>query len=128
VQGSSDRAFGIVMTVFFLLVGVFPAVRGGAVRAWALAVACVFLIAAVVRPGILSPLNVVWTRFGLLLHRIVSPVILAFLFYVVFTPFGLVMRLIGNDPMRRRGDPDASSYWIPRNPPGPDGASMRNQF
>ena len=128
VRGSSDRTFGVVMTLFFSLLAFYPALRGGTVRIWAVAIAAAFLLPALVRPTLLHGLNHLWMRLGLLLHRIVSPVVLAFLFYVVFTPFGFVMRLMGSDPMRRRIDPSAPSYWVLRDPPGPDGASMANQF
>jgi hypothetical protein len=128
VQGSSDRTLGLVFAVFFLLVTLLPLVRGRPARMWALIPAGAFLIAALLLPGILHPLNIVWTRLGLLLHRITNPIILGVLFYVVFMPFGLVVRLVGKDLLRLRWDPQADSYWIPRDPPGPPPESMAKQF
>jgi hypothetical protein len=79
-------------------------------------------------PAALAPLNRVWTRFGLLLHRIVSPVVLGVMFFVVVTPMGLIMRALGKDPLRLRFDRDARSYWIDRRPPGPAPDTLNNQF
>jgi hypothetical protein len=128
VQGSSDRTFGLVFAVFFLIVGAFPLLRGGPVRMWAFPVAAVFLVAALLFPSVLHPLNRLWTRFGLLLHKVTNPLILGILFYLVFTPFGLVFRMLGKDLLRRRTDPNARSYWIERQPPGPAPETMANQF
>ena len=128
VKTSSNRAFGLVMAVFFLIVTGLPLVRGHAARWWTLIPAVAFAALALVRPAALAPLNWVWTRFGLLLHRGVSPVVLAAVFYGAVAPLGLLMRAAGKDPLRLRRDPAAASYWIPRTPPGPSPESMRQQF
>jgi hypothetical protein len=83
---------------------------------------------AVVRPGLLAPLNRLWLRVGLLLQRVVNPVVMGAMFYGVITPFGLAMRAAGWDPLRKRFDPLAQSYWIERRPPGPPPDTMSNQF
>jgi hypothetical protein len=88
----------------------------------------VFLLLAGILPRALGPLNWLWTQFGLLLHKIVSPIVLGVLFFLVFTPLGLAMRLFGGDPLRLRFQPDAPSYWIERSPPGPAPDSLKNQF
>jgi len=126
--GSSDRSFGIVFCLFFLLLGLAPLRAHHPVRWWALALAAVFLIVALVRPVWLAPLNRVWTRIGVLMGRVVSPVITAFLFYIVVTPMALLFRLLKKDPLRLRADPGAPTYWIVRQPPGPPPESMPNQF
>jgi hypothetical protein len=95
---------------------------------WALGTAAAFLIPALLFPSVLHPLNRLWTRFGLLLHKFTNPIILGILFYLVFTPFGLVFRMVGKDLLRRRRDPNARSYWIERQPPGPAPETMANQF
>jgi hypothetical protein len=120
--------FGLVFAVFFFLVGAWPWVRGRDVRWWVLAVSAVFLVVALARPAVLTPLNRLWTRFGLLLHSVVSPVVLGIVFYTTVTPIGLLMRLLGKDPLRLKIDPDASTYWIERRPPGPAPDTMRQQF
>ena len=97
-------------------------------RLWALGLSAVFLLLALVAPKILAPANRAWTKFGLLLHKIVSPIALGILFFGVVTPTGFVMRLLGKDLLRQRFDRSAKSYWIARTPPGPDAESLKNQF
>lgn len=126
--GSSDRSFGLVMAGFFGLIGFWPLLHRSDLRIWAIAVALGFLIAAIVCPGMLARANQLWMRFGALLHVIVSPVALAVVFYLTVVPIGLLMRLSGKDPLRLKPDPAARSYWIPRQPPGPDPKSLTNQF
>ena len=127
-QGSSDRSFGLVFSAFFLIIAVLPLFDGGRMRLWASIVSGLFLAASFVAPGILSPLNRLWTRFGLLLHKIVGPVVLGVMFYAMVTPMGILRRLFGNDPMRLRLEPALKSYWIKREPPGPKPESMTDQF
>ena len=128
VKSSSDRSFGIVFTVFFAIIGLLPLLHGRGLRLWALAVSAVFLLLALLVPASLAPANRLWTKFGMLLHHIVSPLALGILFFLVVTPIGLMMRLFGKDPLRLRLDRSASSYWIERTPPGPDADSLKNQF
>jgi hypothetical protein len=128
IAASSDRSFGLVFAGFFvLLAGVN---FWGAGRWWPYyaAIAAGFLVLAWLRPGVLAPLNRLWAKFGVLLGRIVAPIVLGLLFYLVMTPIGLVIRALGRDPLRLRRDPTASSYWIVREPPGPAPETMREQF
>ena len=87
-----------------------------------------FLAAALLAPRVLAPLNQLWLRFGLLLHKVVSPVVLSLVFFSTVTPIGLLLRRLGKDPLRLRFDPDAPTYWIERRPPGPSGDSMPKQY
>ena len=128
IQGSSDRSFGVVMAIFFAIVGLWPLLSGGAPRWWSMALVAALAAIAIVRPALLAPLNRLWLKFGLLLNRIVSPLIMGLLFYGMVTPYALVMRLAGKDPLRLRFDPAAKSYWIERDPPGPAPESMKHQF
>jgi hypothetical protein len=127
-RSSSNRSFGLVFASVFLVVAVYPLLLGDGVRAWSLALSALFLVLALAVPRVLSPLNRAWTRFGLLLHRLVSPVVLGIMFFLVVTPMGLVMRALGKDPLRLRFDRRASTYWIERAPPGPRPDSLGNQF
>ncbi|MDA1323827.1 MAG: SxtJ family membrane protein [Proteobacteria bacterium] len=128
VKGSSDRAFGVVFTVVFLIIGLFPLIRDGNPRIWALIVAGLFLAVALAHPILLAPLNRLWTRFGLLLHKITNPIIMGLVFFVTVTPTALIMKLMGKDPLNRKIDRNAKSYWIERQPPGPSPETMKNQF
>ena len=129
VEGSSNRSFGIVFAVVFLIIAAWPLVFGsGALRWWAAAVAAVFGVLAFVAPAVLAAPNRAWMKLGLLLGRIVSPIVLGLLFYIVFTPMGWALRAMGKDPMRLRRDASASTYWIERKPPGPPPDSLHNQF
>jgi Saxitoxin biosynthesis operon protein SxtJ len=128
VEGSSNRSFGIVFTIVFSLLGVWPMLHGTGPRWWACGIAICFAVTATLKPSILAVPNRLWLKFGLLLGKIVSPVALAILFYGAILPIGLLMRLTGNDPLRLRKEPESKSYWISRTPPGPAPDSMNNQF
>jgi hypothetical protein len=128
IKGPSDRSFGWVFVVVFAIAGTLPALHGRPLRAWALALSVVIMLVSISRPSIFHPANIAWMRFGLLLSRIVNPVVTALLFYVVFTPVGYLMRRLGRDPVGARFDPGAASYWIERRPPGPKPESMSQQF
>jgi len=128
IKRSSNRVFGLVFAAFFALIALLPLARGHAFRRWPLPLAAIFLIAALAAPKILTPLNRAWTALGTLLHSIVNPLVLGVLFYLVFTPFGWMLRRLGKDFLRLRRAPDAASYWIPRQPPGPTPESMSRQF
>jgi len=124
----SERGFGVVFAVVFAVIAAWPLFFGGGVRWWSAVVAAVFLVAAFAAPRILAPLNRLWYRIGMALHGIVTPVIMGILFFLTVMPTGLIMRLFGKDPLRLRFDAEAQSYWIQREPPGPEPDSMRNQF
>jgi hypothetical protein len=128
VKRSSNRTFGFVFAAFFLIVAILPAVRGHALRRWALLPSGVFLVASVTAPAILAPLNRAWTALGTLLQAVVNPLVLGVLFYLVFTPFGWMLRRMGKDFLRLRPAPGAPTYWIPRSPPGPAPETMTRQF
>lgn len=91
-------------------------------------VSALFLLAGLLAPGILHPLSRLWRGLGLLLHKLVSPIVTWLIFYLAFVPAGLLSRLLGKDPLRLKIEPEAESYWISRNPPGPAPETMRNQF
>ncbi len=128
VKLGSERGFGFVFAAVFSIIALWPLWSGGAVRVWALIVAAVFAVAAAFMPRALRPLNLLWFRFGLLLHKVVTPVIMGLLFFVTVTPIAILMHLFGKDPLRLRFDRSAKSYWIERVPPGPAPDTMRHQF
>ena len=128
IQGSSDRAFGIVFTVVFLIIGFWPLMGDGSPRMWALIVAGLLFAISMVFPSILAPLNHLWMKFGLLLHKITNLIIMGMVFFVAVTPTALIMRMLGKDPLHRKIDRNSQSYWINRLPPGPLPDTMKNQF
>jgi hypothetical protein len=128
VHGSSNRALGLVFAAVFLIIALFPWFFGGPIRMWSVIVSGGFTAIALLLPRLLTPLNRFWTRLGLVLQRVVSPVILGIMFFLVFTPMGFVMRLLGKDPLRLRFDRQLASYWVERTPPGPKPDTLSDQF
>ena len=126
--GPSERSFGLVVGGVLLGIGVWPLPWGRPARVWWAAAGAALLAAALVHPPLLVPLNRAWTALGWALHRVVSPLVMGAIFFGVVLPIGLAMRLAGKDLLRLRRDPDAPTYWIPRQPPGPTPESMRQQF
>jgi len=127
-RSGSDRSFGIVFAVFFGLVALFPLLHGGHIRVWALPIAAVFAALAWLRPSLLAPLNRVWFRFGLLLHKVINPIILGLMFFAVLTPVAAITRLFGGKLLSLGYDKSLPSYWQRRSPPGPEPDTIRNQF
>jgi len=127
-EGSSDRAFGLVFTVFFIVIALLPLLHGASARNWALMVSLFFLVIAFTAPKMLALPNRLWNKFGLLLGHIISPIALGVLFFGVVTTTGLIMRLLGKDLLRLKFDRKASTYWIERKPPGPEPKSLDEQF
>ena len=125
---SSDRSFGLVVAGFFAMLILHNWWRSG--RAWPieLAIAAACLAAALIRPNLLHWPKRAWTRLGSILGAIVTPIVIALLFFLIVTAVGLLMRLAGKDSLRRRGPRQGDSYWIVRDPPGPAGESMTEQF
>jgi Saxitoxin biosynthesis operon protein SxtJ len=128
VKSGSERSFGIVFCIVFLIIGGLPLVGGGSVRWWSIAIAVAFLVIALIRPRMLAPLNRLWLRFGLLLHHIVAPLIMGFLFVVVMLPTALLLRMFRKDLLRLAKNPQSMSYWIVREQPAPKPGSMSKQF
>jgi len=128
MKGPTDRGFGLVVGGIFILLGCWPLVHGFSPR-WYLVIPAAFLVLfGTVAPRMLMPLNRAWMRLGLLLHRVVAPVLMGIVFFGVVMPIGLIMRLRGKDLLRLKFDHNATSYWIVRDPPGPTPEGLKNQF
>ena len=128
VSGASDRRFGLTMAAVLAAIGAVRLGLGHGYWQWWLGGAAVLALLAAVWPAGLRPLNRFWLGLGLVLYRIVNPVVMALLYYTTIVPIGLLLRLCGKDPLRLQRDPAAASYWIVRAPPGPLPETMRNQF
>ena len=128
LEGSSDRSFGLVFAGFFLIIACWPLLHREEPRGWAFVISVVFAVIALLKPALLAGINRLWIKLGVLLGKVVSPIVLGVLFYCVLTPVGSIMRLTGKDALRLKRDHSMKSYWIPREPPGPPPDSMTNQF
>jgi hypothetical protein len=128
VSQSSDRQFGLVFAGVFTVIACWPFLRLAPPRWWALGIAAAFAVIALAWPQALRWPNRIWLRIGELLHRIVSPVVMAVIFFGCVTPTAWVMRWRGKDLLSRKWDAKRETYWIERSP-GPAGSqSMKNQF
>jgi len=125
IKLGSNRSFGIVFFIVFLLIAIYPLINQGEVRIWSLIISFLFLFLGLLNSKILTPLNKLWFRFGLFLGKIVSPIIMAVIFFLVVTPIGLLMRLFGKDVLNLKLNKKKSSYWIEK--VGPK-SKMKNQF
>ena len=125
IKVGSNRSFGIVFFVVFFLIAIYPLLSEGDVRLWSLFISIIFLILGILNSKILSPLNKIWFKFGILLGKIVSPIIMGIIFFLVVTPIGLLMRLFGKDVLNLKLNKKKSSYWIEK--VGPK-SKMKNQF
>ena len=132
VKVGSERSFGLVFAVVFIVISLLPLFtmsdQEGQMRIWALVVAAFFAGTALTMPRLLAPLNNLWFRFGLLLHKIVNPFVMGLFFFLTVTPTGLLMRAMGKTPLQLGFDHKAETYWIIRTPPGPAPETMKRQF
>ena len=124
IKIGSTRSFGIVFFVVFLIISLFPIIKGNDIRIWSLLVSLTFLILGLINSNVLSPLNKLWFKFGLLLGNFISPIVMGFVFFLVVTPIGLFMRLIGKD-LLNLNKKNVKSYWIDKTGPK---SKMKNQF
>ena len=124
VKVGSNRSFGIVFFVVFLLVSLYPLINGENVRFWSLAISFIFLVLGILNSNLLSPLNKIWFKFGILLGRIISPIVMCIIFFLVVTPIAFIMRLLGKDLLNLKYS-DNQSYWIEKTNPK---SKMKNQF
>jgi predicted membrane metal-binding protein len=129
VKGSSEKSFGLTFAAVFAIIGLWPSIfHGDGPYLWAFAFTAVFVAAAFLAPKVLSPLNRLWFRFGMVLHHVVNPIVMALLYYGAVVPMGLIIRATGKDLLRLSDDASCASYWIRREPPGPAADSMPKQF
>ena len=125
VKISSNRSFGFVFFIVFLLIASYPIIYNGEVRTWSLLISLIFLVLGLFNSKILSPLNKLWFKFGILLGKIISPLVMGIIFFFVVTPIGLIMRLMGKDVLNLKYNNKNKSYWIEKSGPK---SKMKNQF
>jgi len=124
IKISSNRSFGIVFFIVFLLIAFYPLIYSEEIRIWSLIVSLIFLILGLINSRILTPLNKLWFKFGILLGKIISPIIMGIIFFLVVTPIGLIMRFLGKDVLNLKFNAN-KSYWIEKTGPK---SRMKNQF
>ncbi len=120
----SNRNFGIVFFVVFLVISLYPLIFSEGVAKWSLAISIIFLLLGLINSNILTPLNRLWYKFGIFLGIIISPIVMALIFFLVVTPIGLTMRLLRKDLLNLKYN-KKKSYWIEKNGPK---SKMKNQF
>ena len=121
---STNRSFGVVFFIVFLAIGIYPILIGDEIKYWSLIISIIFLILGILNSKVLTPLNKIWFRFGIFLGKIISPLVMAIIFFFVVTPIGLLMRFIGKDVLNLKFNND-KSYWIEKKGPK---SKMKNQF
>jgi len=121
---SSNRSFGIVFFLVFLLISFYPLIKDGDIRLWSLILSFIFLILGLINSKILTPLNKIWFKFGIQLGKIISPLVMSVIFFFVVTPIGLIMRLLRKDLLNLKFN-NKESYWIKNNG---SKSKMKNQF
>ena len=125
VKVSSEKNFGFIFTIFFVIIGIYPLWYGNNIRLWSLVLAFIFLFITIFLPRVLIVPNKLWFIIGKLLGNIVSPIIILLLYFLTVTPIGIIMRLLGKDLIGLKLDKSAQSYWIKREKYLD---SMENQF
>jgi hypothetical protein len=119
----NNITFGMLFFIFFLIVGLYPLISSGTIRIWSIILSLVFLIITIIKPNLFTSLNKLWIKFGILLGKIISPIVMGFVFFFVVTPIGIIMKILKKDVMAlKRG---ATSYWIAREDKV---QSMKKQF
>ena len=124
IKIGSNRSFGIVFFVVFLIISIWPLLDEKELRYWSLIVSIIFLILGILKSNILTPLNKAWFKFGILLGHIISPIIMAFIFFLIVTPISFIMKIFGKDILNLKKN-NNSSYWIKKDK---QSDSMRKQF
>ena len=125
IKIGSNKSFGIVFFILFLFIGLYPILNNNSIRLWSIVIAALFLILGIFNSKLLSPLNKIWYKFGILLSKLISPLIIGLIFFFVVTPTGLLMRIIGKDLLNLKFNKKDKSYWIEK--VGPK-SKMKNQF
>ena len=124
IKINSNKNFGIVFFIFFLIIAIYPLLNNGGVRYWSLVLSLIFLILGIINSNILTPFNHAWFKFGIFLGKIVSPLIMGVIFFIIVTPIAITMRVLRKDLLRLKFN-NSNSYWIKKNETK---STMKNQF
>ena len=124
IKVGSNKSFGIVFFIFFLIISLYPLINHQNIRIWSLIISIIFLVLGLLNSQILTPLNILWFKFGIFLGRIISPIVMGLVFFLVVTPTGIIMRLLKKDLLKLKKK-NSLSYWIEKDKTKSD---MKNQF
>ena len=124
IKVGSNKNFGVVFFIFFLIVGLYPLINDEGFRLWAVILSFLFLLLGLLNSRVLTPLNILWFKFGMLLGKFVSPIVMGLVFFLVVTPTGIIMRLLKKDLLKLKKS-NSNTYWINRSDSKSD---MKNQF
>ena len=124
IKIGSNRSFGIVFSIVFLIVALYPLLNSDSIRIWSIILSSTFFIFGLLNSNILSPLNRIWFKFGIILGRIVSPIVMGLVFFLVVTPTSLILRLFKKDNLNLKKN-DNRTYWIDKSDKK---SKMKNQF
>ena len=125
IKVSSNRSFGIIFCIVFLIIAFYPLINSEEIRIWSIIVSLIFLLLGLINSQILTPLNKIWFKFGIFLGKIVSPLVMGIIFFLVVTPTGFLMKLFKKDILNLKFKSINKSYWIKKNGPK---SKMKNQF
>ena len=125
IKISSNRSFGLVFFAFFLIISLWPLINDAEIRIWSLIISIIFLLLGLFNSKILTPLNKLWYKFGIILGKFVAPIVMGIVFFLVVTPTGIIMRLTGKNLLGLKKDIKKNTYWIKKNNYL---SSMKNQF
>ena len=123
-KNENNKSFGILFFIVFFLIAIWPILSNETIRIWALIISVVFLILGIINSKILTPLKKGWIKLGEILGRIVAPIVMGFIFFIIITPIGIFMRLIGKDLLNTKFNKN-KSYWIKR---AKNVETMKRQF
>jgi len=124
IKISSNRSFGIVFFLVFLIIGLWPMLSNGEMRIWSLVISIIFFILGILNSKILTPLNKIWFKFGIFLGNFIAPIIMGIVFFLVVTPIGILMKILKKDLINLKKNND-KSYWIDKEDIK---SKMKNQF
>ena len=124
IKISSNRSFGIVFFIVFILIAFYPLINQQEIRIWSVLISLLFLILGIINSKILTPLNKVWFKFGIFLGKIISPIVMGLIFFLVVTPIAFLMRILKKDLLNLKFSKN-NSYWIEKTDPK---STMKNQF
>tara|TARA_B100000795_G_C22704546_1_gene401022 strand:+ start:352 stop:744 length:393 start_codon:yes stop_codon:yes gene_type:complete len=125
IERGTDKSFGIVFTIVFLIVALYPMTNSAKINIWALIISVIFLLFALIRPKSLSFLNILWSKLGYTIGGIMAPIVMFIVYFLTVVPTGLIMKFLGKDLLNQKFNKKANSYWIKREKPV---GSMKNQF